>query len=265
MKNKIRSVIAFVLLPVASLTMLFASPNIKPSGNSQTEPEESMPGTPSTRSSFMASWDNVGGATGYLLDVSTNDSFSDYVDGYHDLDVGKITEQVVTDLIPGDTYYYRVRPYTAIGIGNYSEAMTATTVPETALTSDVTATSPDKIDLGVKDYDLVKAVVTTNAATNITSSSATLNGTVNPNGVTTTVHFEYGTTTNYGSTTASSSYTGNTTQNVGASITALHPNTTYHFRCVATNNNGATYGSDRTFIFLSPPGLRLQRLGRQQV
>jgi hypothetical protein len=206
------------------------------------------------QSSFTASWDNVAGATGYLLDVSTNDSFSDYVDGYHDLDVGKVRGQVVTDLTPGTTYYYRVRPYTAIGPGNYSEAMTVTTVPETGLTSDVTARSPENINLGVIDYALVNAVVTTNAATNITSSSATLNGTVNPNGLTTAVHFEYGTTTNYGSTTASSSYTGNTTQNVSANITGLHPNTTYHFRLVGTNNSGTSYGNDRSFIFLDPPG-----------
>ena len=65
----------------------------------------------------MASWDNVAGATGYLLDVSTSDSFSDYVDGYHDLDVGNVTGRVVTGLNPGTTYYYRVRPYTASGAG----------------------------------------------------------------------------------------------------------------------------------------------------
>ena len=108
---------------------------------------------PPTQTSFMASWGNVAGAIGYLLDVSASDSFDDYVDGYHDLDVGNATEQVVTDLTPGTTYYYRVRPYTAsntaIGPGNYSEAMTATTVSATGLTSDVTATSPEGINLDV--------------------------------------------------------------------------------------------------------------------
>ena len=208
--------------------------------------------TPPTRSSFMASWDNVTGATGYLLDVSTSDMFSDYVDGYHDLDVGDVTEQVVTELTSGTTYYYRVRPYTAIGPGNYSEAMMATTVPSTAPTSDVTATSPEGINLDVIGYDLVNAVVTTNAATNITSSSATLNGTVNPNGLTTAVHFEYGTTTNYGSTTANSSHTGNTTQNVSANIIGLTPNTTYHFRIVGTNNGGTTLRQRQDFYLVEP-------------
>ena len=140
--------------------------------------QEALP----TRTSFGASWDNIAAATGYLLDVSTSDSFTDYVDGYHDLDVGNATGQVVTDLTPGTTYYYRVRPYPAIGLGNYSETMTATTVPATGVTSDATATSPEGINLNVIGYDLVNAVVTTNTATNVTSSSATLNGTVNPNG-----------------------------------------------------------------------------------
>src|SRR5262249_12806132 len=124
----------------------------------------------------------------------------------------------------------------------------------TALTSDVMATSPEGINLGVTGSDSLNAVVITNPATNITSSSATLHGVVNPNGLTTAVHFEYGTTTNYGSTTANSSHTGNTTQNVSANITRLHPNITYHFRLVGTNNSGTSYGNDRTFIFLRPPG-----------
>ena len=44
-------------------------------------------------------------------------------------------------------------------------------------------------------------VATTNLATNITASSAALNGSVNPSGSTTTVYFQYGTTTSYGQTT----------------------------------------------------------------
>ena len=106
------------------------------------------------------------------------------------------------------------------------------------------------------DYATIKynKVVTAKGASNITSSSATLNGTVNPNGLTTTVHFEYGTTTNYGFTTANSIHTGNTTQNVSANITGLSPNTTYHFRLVATNSGGTSYGNDMTFSTFSPTG-----------
>jgi N-acetylneuraminic acid mutarotase len=93
--------------------------------------------------------------------------------------------------------------------------------------------------------------VTTNPATSIASFSATPNGTVNPHGSTSTVYFQYGTTTSYGSSTTSQSYNGNTTQGVSANITGLSPNTTYHFRLVGTNSGGTTYGSDRTFTTTS--------------
>jgi hypothetical protein len=90
-------------------------------------------------------------------------------------------------------------------------------------------------------------VVITNRATNVASSSATLNGIVDPHGLSTSVHFEYGTTTGYGHTTASQTKTGNAYQNVGAHISSLNASTTYHFRIVGTNGAGAIYGADRIF------------------
>jgi hypothetical protein len=91
-------------------------------------------------------------------------------------------------------------------------------------------------------------VVTTNPATNATSSSATLNGSVDPHGLSTVVYFQYGTTTSYGSTTAMQSHTGNTYLNISANISGVTTHTTYHFRIVATNSAGTRSGSDRTFI-----------------
>jgi FG-GAP-like repeat len=88
---------------------------------------------PPTRSTFMARWSSVKGALGYLLDVSTSDSFSSYVDDYHDLDVGNETARVVTGLNRGTTYYYRVRAYGATGPGDYSGVMRSTTEPTTGL------------------------------------------------------------------------------------------------------------------------------------
>ena len=97
-------------------------------------------------------------------------------------------------------------------------------------------------------------VVVTNLASYIASFSATLNGSVDPHGLTTTVYFQYGTTTSYGLTSAIQSKTGNTYQNVSANIGGLTASTTYHFRIVATNSSGTRYGSDRIFTTLSATG-----------
>jgi len=86
-----------------------------------------------TRSSFMASWVSVSDAIGYLLDVSADGSFSNYVNDYHDLDVGNVTGRVVTGLDTGTTYYYRVRAYGASGTGGYSRVVSVTTAATTGL------------------------------------------------------------------------------------------------------------------------------------
>ena len=85
------------------------------------------------------------------------------------------------------------------------------------------------------------------AATNVTSSSATLNGIIDPHGRTTRVYFQYDTTTSYGLTTPVQSQAGDTYLNIGANISGLSASTTYHSRIVATNHYGTTYGADRTF------------------
>src|SRR5438477_532967 len=97
-------------------------------------------------------------------------------------------------------------------------------------------------------------IVTTNPAGFIASFSAILKGSLNPDGLTTTIHFQYGTTTSYGLSTAPQNHTGNTYLNVSANISSLSASTVYHFRIVATNSAGTTFGSDRTFTTLSPTG-----------
>ncbi len=89
----------------------------------------------------------------------------------------------------------------------------------------------------------------TGAATAVGTSSATLNGIVNANGSDTTVTFEYGTDTSYGTnvTADQSPVTGNTNTTVNATISSLAPSTTYHYRVVAQNVNGTSYGEDMTF------------------
>ena len=86
---------------------------------------------------------------------------------------------------------------------------------------------------------------TVTAPTVATNCAAlTLRATINPGGGTTDVHFQYGKTTGYGSTTPVQTITGTTNQVVTANITPA--GTTTYYRAVATNTGGTTNGVMRT-------------------
>lgn len=90
--------------------------------------------------------------------------------------------------------------------------------------------------------------ITTGTATSVTCGSATLNGTVNPNNSSATYYFEYGKTTDYGSsTTSTDAGLGADNVSVSANIEGLTANTTYHCRLRSENKFGVTYGADKTF------------------
>lgn len=124
-----------------------------------------------------------------------------------------------------------------------------------ALVGGQTTTFPRPIEfitLGLSNFG---ATATTGAATNISGNQATLNGTVNPNGVSTTAYFQYGITSTYGNTTTSQGVGfGTTAINVSQVIAGLGTNASYHFRIVATNSRGTTYGADNTFTTAQQPG-----------
>lgn len=101
-------------------------------------------------------------------------------------------------------------------------------------------------------FTLPIPTVTTVAADNVNVTTATLHGTLNPNGATTTYpvsyQFQYGPTTGYGYTTPLvTGLTGSVTSSVAAALTGLAGSSTYHFRLVATTADGPTYGADLTF------------------
>src|SRR5467141_4079673 len=93
--------------------------------------------------------------------------------------------------------------------------------------------------------------VETKPASAIAQTTATLNGSVNPNGVEVTkCEFEYGTTTSYGQKAAcvpAKPGSGASPVPVSAALTGLAENTTYHFRLLAENANGKGEGLDATF------------------
>jgi hypothetical protein len=99
------------------------------------------------------------------------------------------------------------------------------------------------------------------AASNITSSAATLNASVDPQGIPTSYYFEWGSTTNYTNYTATNSLTQNLGSNqlVSAALNNLLGGTTNHFQIVAYNANGTNFGGDVEFVTLTtPPTVSIQ-------
>jgi hypothetical protein len=94
--------------------------------------------------------------------------------------------------------------------------------------------------------------VTTAAATAQAMTSVTLNGNVSANGAVTTVSFDYGLTSAYGSTLSVATLVANSSNSpIAASLAGLTCNITYHFRITANNSAGSTHGNDLSFSTLA--------------
>ena len=111
----------------------------------------------------------------------------------------------------------------------------------------------------VKVWQRPKPTVTTDAASEVSPAAAKLNGSVYTNGLNTSYYFQYGKTTSYGSTAPAPPGT-----NIGSgpgynytwnNISGLEQGTTYHYRIVATNATGTSYGADREFTTVPPPNV----------
>jgi hypothetical protein len=97
-------------------------------------------------------------------------------------------------------------------------------------------------------------VVTTKPAFPVHFTEATLRAAIDPDGLSTTYHFEYGESDTFGLSTPAGELAGTEGPvDVSAAIFGLTPSTTYHFRIVASNSLGTFIGPDQTLTTAARP------------
>jgi len=170
-------------------------------------------------------------STAYFFEYGTSTAYGQTTEiksagsGSSDLPVSA----TITGLSINTTYHYRLTAENSDGT-SYGEDSVFATLP-------------------------LPPTVTTGEAGSVTSSSAILNGMVNPSSASTNYFFEYGTSTAYGLTTETKSAgSGSSDLSVSATITGLSVNTTYHYRLTAENRGGPSYGEDRSLTTGSSSG-----------
>jgi hypothetical protein len=130
----------------------------------------------------------------------------------------------ISGLQPNSTYHFRVACENASKEKTLGPDQTFSTLPAVSIDSE--------------------------SVSKVTASSAKLLAELNPHGLPTEYHFEYGTTAAYGQSAPvpeGEAGEGSSDQLFGVVIQGLQPNTTYHYRVVAHNSLGAVQGADQTF------------------
>lgn len=177
------------------------------------------------------SLDSLGTATSIsaYFDYGKTTSYGSVTSGITMTDTGTFSVSI-TGLIPDTVYHFRAKADGGVqGTGT-------------------------GLDMNFKTPAAIPPQVSTNTATNITQTTATLVGNIASTGSATSVtaSFEYGTTTNYGTTSSTATVSGGGyTGGFTIDITDLTRGTTYHFRAKADGGaNGIGYGDDMTFTTL---------------
>lgn len=194
-----------------------------------TGPAESI----TTGSAIVTGTLNPGGdATTYQFEYGTSSTYGLTTPAQ---DAGAGTETVnaratLSGLTSNTTYHYRLVATNAAGVERGADRTFKTSSPPRAPS------------------------IASRAASSVSATGATLNAGVNPRGLATSVRFEYGTSTSYGSTTPEQAIgAGTSTVSVRAAISGLRAGVKYNFRAVATSAAGVTRGGNRTFTTGSAP------------
>jgi hypothetical protein len=176
--------------------------------------------------------DPNGTATEYVFEYGTTTAYGQTTppvaagDGTEPVDA----KAAIAGLTGNTTYHYRLVATSAAGISRGEDRTLRTTPGPQA------------------------PRVSSTASREVSSRSARLITTVDPNGQETTVRFQYGRTTNYGSYTDRIPVgAGDGNVPVSHVLDGLRPRTRYHFRAVATNETGSSRSLNRTFVTSREP------------
>lgn len=140
--------------------------------------------------------------------------------------------------------------------GTLTDALTGLSLPDGAITKGLEGCTQGSTVQIHYTADTVTATVVapptvqTATASNVSQTTASLNGSVNPNALPVSdCHFDYGVTTSYSESVPCTQAVGSGASPVAVSaqLSGLSAGTTYHFRLVATNAAGTDTGVDATF------------------
>jgi len=174
-----------------------------------------------------ASIEPNGAQTEYWMEFGTSSNFERATNRYPvSGTTGSVSvSQTVTNLSASTTYYYRVKAQNSHG--------TATSNVKTFVTS------------GNPSDNTAAPEVSISSASSVSQNSAVLNGSVDPNGLSTTYKFEYG-TNDFGNS-VSGTVSGDGEQSISKTVSGLSAGTTYKFRIVAVNSKGTSTSNVKTF------------------
>ncbi len=143
-----------------------------------------------------------------------------------------VVGQQVTGLEPGTAYRYRVIATNPIGAEEGQEG------------EDQTFTTPPPLP-----------PIATTTAVNVSQNAATLTATIDARGLSTTYEFDIGADTSYGTRVFGQATPVEGAQPYTVTLQNLAAGTIYHYRVIATNAYGTSYGADEAFTTPAYPAV----------